>query len=81
MNATLVRRLAVTLVALLLIGSAVSAADPVLVVGTRTNPEGAYSLVFEARALCLRLALVVSDRVLEARPGVGCASCRAKEPA
>lgn len=79
MNATFVRRLVVTLAALILAGSAVSAADPVLVVETRAHPEGAYSLVLEARALCLRLALVVSDRVLEARPGIGCATCRTKD--
>lgn len=78
MNTTLRRTLA-ALLATLTAGSAIAAAEPMLVLESRRDAGTAYAFAIESRPLCVRFAVVVTANTLEVGPMSGCAACRTKD--
>lgn len=79
MNTMLVRRTVVAFLATLSAGSAIAAADPMLVLEARADAGTAYAVAIESRALCVRFAVVVTDGALEVGPTSRCAACSTKD--
>lgn len=78
MNTTFLHRTLVALVATLGAGSAIAAADPVFVLESRAA-ETTYAFAIESRSLCVRFAVVLTDRALEVGPMNRCPACRTKD--
>jgi hypothetical protein len=79
MHTTTLRRTIVALAATLATGAAIAAADPVLVLESRAAAETTYAFAIESRSLCVRFAVVVTERALEVGPTSRCPACRTKD--
>lgn len=79
MNATFLRHTFVAFAAVLLTGSAVAAADPVLVLESHVAPGASYSLALESRALCVRVGIVVTDRAVALAAVRRCVGCHTED--
>lgn len=78
MTTTTFRRTFVALAATLAVGSAIAAADPVLVLESRAA-DTTYAFAIESRSLCVRFGVVVTERTLEVGPTSRCPACRTKD--
>lgn len=79
MNTHFVRRTLTALVATFAAGSAIAAADPVLVLESRVDLASTYAFAIESRSLCVRFGVVVTDDTVEVGPTSRCPACRTKD--